>query len=88
MWELEGSLAKKDNPIAFFSQKLNDAKSKYTTYKKEFYVVEQALRHWRHYLIHNEFVLYSSQEALKHINSKKKVNHKMGRVFARVYFCH
>lgn len=74
-----GVLSQEGHPIAFFSQKLNDAKTKYTTYEKEFYAVVQALRHWRHYLIHKEFVLYSDHEALKHINNQKKVNHKHGK---------
>ena len=30
-------------PIAFFSEKLNDAKRKYSTYDKEFYAIVRAL---------------------------------------------
>ena len=37
--------------VAYFSEKLNDAKEKYSTYDKEFYAVIQALKKWRHYLI-------------------------------------
>ena len=38
-------LSQERHPIAYFSEKLNDAKLKYSTYDKEFYAVIQALRH-------------------------------------------
>jgi hypothetical protein len=44
-------LSQDNRPVAYFSEKLNDTKKKYSTYDKEFYVVTQALKKWRHYLI-------------------------------------
>ena len=67
------------HPIAYFNEKLNNAKQKYSTYDKEFYVVVQALCHWRHYLISKEFVLYLDYEALKYINSERKLNYRHGK---------
>jgi hypothetical protein len=64
-----GVLSQEHHPIAYFSKKLNEAKQKYTTYDKEFYAVVQALRHWSHYLLHREFVIYSNHDALRHLNS-------------------
>ena len=40
-----GVLSQEGHPIAFFSEKLNDAKLKYSTYDKEFYVIVQTLRY-------------------------------------------
>jgi hypothetical protein len=44
-------LSQDNNPDAYFSEKLNDAKKKYSMYDKEFCVVIQDLKKWRHYLI-------------------------------------
>jgi hypothetical protein len=45
-----GVLSQERHPVAYFSEKLNDAKQRYSTYDKELYAVVQALRYWRHYL--------------------------------------
>ena len=38
-------LSQESKPIAFFSEKLNDVRKKYSTYAIEFYAIVQALRH-------------------------------------------
>jgi hypothetical protein len=42
------TLSQDNKPIAYFSENLNDFKRKYSTYYKEFYVVIQDLKKWRH----------------------------------------
>ncbi|WRX11626.1 Integrase [Theobroma cacao] len=69
-------LSQEGRPIAFFSEKLNDARLKYSTYDKEFYAVIRALDHWSHYLLPKEFILYYDHEALKHLNSQHKLNRR------------
>jgi hypothetical protein len=72
-----GAVISQDNrPIAYFSEKLNDAKMKYSTYDKEFYAVIQALKKWRHYLVPKEFILYSDNHALQFITRQEKLNQK------------
>ena len=44
-------LSQDDRPIAYFSEKLNDAKKKYSSYEKHFYAIVQAMKYWRHYLM-------------------------------------
>lgn len=74
-----GVLSQERHPVAYFSEKLNDAKQRYSTYDKELYAVVQALRYWRHYLLPQEFVLYSDHEALRYLTSQKRLNSRHGR---------
>jgi hypothetical protein len=69
-------LSQEDRPIAYFSEKLNEAKVKYSTYDKEFYAIIQALKKWRHYLILKEFVLYSDNHALQFVTQQEKLNQR------------
>lgn len=57
-------LSQEQRPIAYFSEKLNNAKKKYSSYDKDFYAIVQALKKWRHYLLPKEFILYSDNHAL------------------------
>jgi hypothetical protein len=69
-------LSQDDRPIAYFGEKLNEAKIKYSTYDKEFYAVIQALKKWRHYLVPKEFVLYNDNHALQFVTQQEKLNQK------------
>jgi hypothetical protein len=69
-------LSQDDRPIAYYSEKLDEAKLKYSTYDKEFYAIIQALKKWRHCLIPKEFVLYSDNHALQFVSQQEKLNQK------------
>jgi hypothetical protein len=45
-------------------------------YDKDFYVVIQVLKKWRHYLVLKDFVLYSDNKALQFITRHEKLNQK------------
>ena len=57
-------LSQDDRTLAYFSEKLNDTKRKYSSYNKEFFAIVQALKNQRHYLTAKEFVLYFDNHAL------------------------
>ena len=57
-------LSQEGKSVAFFSEKLNDARRKYSMCDQEFYAIVQALKKWRHYLIPKEFVLSTNHKAL------------------------
>jgi hypothetical protein len=69
-------LSQEDRRIAYFSEKLNEAKVKYSTYDKEFYAIIHALKKWRHYLIPKEFVLYNNNHALQFVTQQEKLNQR------------
>lgn len=46
-----GVLSQEGHPLSYFSKKLKELSQKYSTFNKEFYIVVQALRYWRHYLL-------------------------------------
>ena len=71
-----GVLSQEGKPVAFFSEKLNEAKQKYSTYDLEMYALIQSLRKWRHYLLPKEFVLYTDNHALSFLNRQDEWKHR------------
>ena len=66
---ISGVLSQEGHPIAFFSEKLNDTKRRYSIYDKEFYAIVQSLHFWRLHLLPTEFVLFYDHQALRYLNS-------------------
>lgn len=83
-------LSQEGKPIASFSEKLTNSGMRYSTYDKEFYAIVRALDHWHHYLISQEFILYSDHEALQFINGQHKLNRRHARwvEFLQAYTFH
>ncbi|GJT29898.1 RNA-directed DNA polymerase [Tanacetum coccineum] len=61
-------------PIAFFSEKLSEARRKWTTYELGFYAIVRAVKHWEQYLFQQEYVLQTDHEGLKYFNSQKSIS--------------
>ena len=62
-------LSQEGQPIAFFNEKLNDAKKKYGTSDKEIYVNVETLKQWRHHLLYREIIILIDNQVLKYIYS-------------------
>ncbi|CAA7042010.1 unnamed protein product [Microthlaspi erraticum] len=75
-------LSQEGKPVAFFSEKVAGSRLRYSTYDVELYAVVQAVKHWRHYLFHREFVLYTDHDALKHMGSQDKISSRHASWFA------
>ena len=69
-------LSQEEKYIIYLSEKLNESKNKNSYYDNEFYIVIQALKHWSHYLMPREFVLFSDNHALQFIMQQPKMNQK------------
>ncbi|CAA7058262.1 unnamed protein product [Microthlaspi erraticum] len=67
-------LSQQERPIAYYSEKLAGVRGRYSTYDVEFYAIVQAIKHWRHYLVHRDFVLFTDHDALRHLDSQVKVS--------------
>ena len=65
--DIGGVLTQEGKPLALFSEKLCNSRSKYSTHDKEFYAIVRCLEHWSHYLMATEFILHSNHEVLKYI---------------------
>jgi len=72
-------LSQKGRPVAFYSEKLSEARQKWSTYELELYAVFGALKVWEHYLVQREFILFSDHQALRFINSQSNVNRMHAR---------
>ncbi|KAE8668214.1 putative Quercetin 3-O-methyltransferase 1 [Hibiscus syriacus] len=59
--------------LLFLVRSYQDKKN-YSTYDLEFYAIVQSLKHWCHYLVQKEFILFIDHEALKYINGQHKLN--------------
>ena len=72
-------LSQDAHPVSYFSEKLSEAKIRYSNYDRELYAVVQSLKFWRHYLLHTDFTLYSDHEALRFLHSQKKLSARHAR---------
>lgn len=67
-------LSQNSRHVAYYSEKLTGPRSRYSTYDVEFYAIVQAIKHWRHYFVHRDFVLFTDHDALRHLDSQAKIS--------------
>ena len=48
---IDAVLSQDNRPVAFFSEKVCEARSKWSAYELEFFAIVRTLKHWEHYLI-------------------------------------
>ena len=60
-----GAVISQDNkPIAFYSRKLNDAQTRYTTTERELLSIVETLKEYRNILLGHEITVYTDQKNL------------------------
>jgi hypothetical protein len=69
--------------IAYLSQKLLDAETRYSTYDKELLAIRDAITHWRYYLHGNDggkFLVRTDHSSLQHILKQPKLTSRQMRL--------
>jgi hypothetical protein len=69
--------------IAYFSRKLLDAETRYSTYDKELLAVRDAITYWRYYLHGNDggkFLVRTDHSSLQHILKQPKLTSRQMRL--------
>jgi hypothetical protein len=70
-----------DRIIAYFSRKLHDAETRYSTYDKELLGVKDAIEHWRFYLHGgDQFKVQTDHSALQHILKQPRLTSRQMRL--------
>ena len=69
MMGIEAVLLQEGRPIEFFSEKLNEAQQKWSTYEQELFAIVRMFKKWEHFLLQQEFILHSDHHALKFLQS-------------------
>jgi hypothetical protein len=69
-----------DRIIAYFSHKLHDAETRYSTYDKEPLGIKDVIQHWRFYLHGNQFKVQTDHSALQHIPKQLRLTSQQMRL--------
>ncbi|KAK3020913.1 hypothetical protein RJ639_045896 [Escallonia herrerae] len=72
-------LMQEGHPMAYESEKLNEAKCRYSIHEKELLAIVHCLTVWRHYLLGSSFVMQIDNTAVSHFLSQSKLTSKQVR---------
>ena len=64
-------------PVAYESQKLNSAETRYSAYERELLGMVWAIGKWRHYLEGKHFVVQTDHSSLRHLPNQPSVNRRI-----------
>ena len=77
-------LLQNGHPLAYVSKPLGIKNQGLSTYEKEYLAILIAVDHWRSYLQLAEFVIYTDQKALIHLNDQRLHTVWQQRVFTKL----
>jgi len=64
-------LIQRGHPLAFISKALGPRTRVLSTYEKEYLAILVAGEQWRHYLQCGEFIIYTDERSLVHLNEQR-----------------
>ena len=67
------------HPCAYFSQKLSKTELGYPVHELELLGIFKALKHWRHYLLNNETLIYTDHKPLTHLLTQQTLSLRQQR---------
>ena len=67
------------HPVAYESQKLNPAETRYSIHEQELGALIHALKTWRHYLLRQEFNAYTDHESIIHLTKQPNLTGRQAR---------
>jgi len=80
-----GAVLLQDNrPLAFMGGPLGVKSQGLSTYEKEYLAILMAIEQWRPYLLHQEFLIYTDQKSLIHLNEHRLNSPWQQKVFTNL----
>jgi hypothetical protein len=77
-------LMQSGQPLAFISKALGPKSLGLSAYEKEYLAILIAVQHWRPYLQHAEFVIFTDQKSLSHLSEQRLNTHWQQKVFTKL----
>lgn len=79
---------KQGHPLAFISKPLGPCTQGLSTYEKEYMAILLAVEQWRTYLQLAEFIIYTDQKSLVHLNEQRLHTVWQQKVFTKLLGLH
>lgn len=77
-------LLQEGHPLSFISKPLGIKTQGLSTYEKEYLAILVAVEQWRHYLLHAEFIIFTDQKSLIHLNEQRLHTPWQQKVFSKL----
>lgn len=77
-------LMQNGHPLAYISKALGPRNQGLSVYEKEYLALLMAVDQWRHYLLHNEFIIHTDHKSLIHLNEQRLHTVWQQRVFSKL----
>jgi hypothetical protein len=68
-------LLQEGHPLAYISKALGPKSQGLSTYEKEYLAIVMAVRQWRAYLQHSEFIIFTDQKSLTQLTEQRLHTH-------------